>query len=164
MRGRPLKDIMAENMFSLQVEPGWSLLQQCGLTLMRINGVKQSHGGDNLILVEGNIYNLSTFNTQFLTDPIIFNQTPDNKVFEGYLIDNLCNERGILNKRRLRFAHTPQEGDILCIPNTAAYVSDFEDANPHMHPLGEKFVLTRSEKGGWNFQGESTFRPQFQER
>ena len=161
IRERPLKDIIAENMFSLQVEPGWSLLQQCGITLMRINGVKKSHEGDNLILVDGNIYNISSFNTQFLVDPIIINKNPDNQPFEGYLSDNLCNERGILNKRRLTFQSTPQAGDVLCMLNTAAYISDFEDASPHMHPMGQKYVLTKGQNNKWGFQGESTYRPQF---
>jgi diaminopimelate decarboxylase len=65
----------------------------------------------------------------------------------------LCREEDILHKRKLTFSTVPAPGDIICFLNTAAYASDFEDASPHQHPRGKRFVAVKKE-GSWNIMHE----------
>ena len=158
IRERPLNDIIAENLYTLMVEPGNALLQQCGITLLPVKGVKLDSDGNQLLMVDANVYNISSWNIEPLADPVIISKDQNSKQFEAYLIDNVCNERGLLGKRKITFDHTPSEGDLVCFINTAAYVSDFEDASPHRHPRGAKFVIEKNDNG-WSFCSEDQYWP-----
>ncbi|MDE1171623.1 MAG: hypothetical protein PW734_10525 [Verrucomicrobium sp.] len=159
-RGRPLAEIFAENMFSIAVEPGFALLQQCGLTLLRVVGVKEAADGTPLVLVDGNIYSLSQGVTEILYDPYLIPRQKEGQArpFAANVIGNMCREEDVITKRRIVFDQVPREGDLLCFTNTAAYNSDFEDSNPHQHPMGRRFVA--QERGGeWSLLSEEAYSP-----
>lgn len=149
LRGRPLHRVISDNLLTVIIEPGASLLAQAGLTLMHINGAKRLASCDNAVYVDGNIYNISGQFMDQITDFIHVPQKllPQNTPYDAYIIDNLCNERGVLSQKCMYFDQQPVAGDLLIIPNTAAYLSDFEDAAPHMHPQGKKIVVTPSQSG-----------------
>lgn len=162
-RGRPLAELIAENMFSVAVEPGFALLQQCGLTLLRVVGVKEAADGTPLVLVEGNVYSLSQSVTEILYDPYLIPQERSNEgTFAANIIGNMCREEDVITKRRIVFDQTPKEGDLICFTNTAAYNMDFEDTNPHQHPMGKRFVAVQG-KGGWDILSEELYDPYTQE-
>lgn len=160
LRGRSLAELMTENGFSIAVEPGFAMLQQCGLTLFKVVGIKEAADGTPLILVNGNIYNLSQGVTEILYDPILIPQEvdEDDEVFEANIIGNMCREEDIITKRRIAFPQMPCEGDLICFPNTAAYNMDFEDTNPHQHPTGRRFVAQKN-GAGWNILSEENYNP-----
>ncbi|HVO29075.1 MAG TPA: hypothetical protein VMT81_03785, partial [Candidatus Paceibacterota bacterium] len=160
LRGRPLKDFIKESMFSLMIEPGSSIFDQAGISLLSVVGIKKTANGENLIVVDGNIYNLSTYMVEPLMDPVLIPQTLSEQApFEGYLVGNLCKEGDIIMKRKVFFKALPREGDILCFINTAAYSSDFEDTNAHLHPVGKKFVAFRGNESKWSLYSEDAYNP-----
>ncbi len=144
LREQPLHKVINDSLLSVIIEPGDSLLSYAGLTLMRINGVKPLANCDSAVFVDGNIFNISSEFMESVTDFIHIPQNIDqgSKLYDAFIIDNLCNESGVLSQKCMYFSQKPQEGDLIAIANTAAYLSDFQDASPHMHPLGKKIVVT----------------------
>jgi len=159
LRGHPLHRIISDNLLTLVVEPGASLLGHAGFTILRVNGTKRLANCDNAVFVDGNIYNISNQFMEPLTDFIHVPHTPKPNAapYDAYIIDNLCNERGVMSAKCMYFAQQPEEGDLMIVPNTAAYLSDFEDASPHMHPQGKKIVVAPTENGGFSFYDETYY-------
>lgn len=159
-RDRPLAHVLSENMFTVAVEPGFALLQQCGLTLLKVVGTKQAADGSNMVMVDGNVYSLSQSVTEILYDPILLSprESGSNAPFSANVIGNMCREEDIITKRSIIFPQKPEEGDLICFANTASYNADFEDTNPHQHPTGKKFVAVRT-AGGWELVSEENYNP-----
>ncbi|MBN8550030.1 MAG: hypothetical protein J0M12_12000 [Deltaproteobacteria bacterium] len=158
-RGRELSRILVENGITVMVEPGMALLQQCALTVFRVVGRKQAADGSELVLVDGNIYNLSLGVTEPMTDPILIARSErPAAAFEGYVVGNMCREEDIITKRRIPFAKVPEEGDLLCFVNTAPYNCDFEDASPHLHPRTTRIVAWKT-AAKWSLCAEEFYDP-----
>jgi len=161
LRDRPLADILRENLFEVMLEPGSSIFAHCGISLLRVLGVKDTGDGENLILLDGNTYNLSLFMQEQLMDPLLISATESSpQPHSAYLAGNLCKEGDMLLKRKISFERVPQSGDLICFINTAAYTSDFEDASPHQHPLGKKFVVDMRQ-GAPSFYDEEVYSPYY---
>jgi len=158
--GRSLAEMVKESFLTIMVEPGFALLQQCGISLFEVVACKQSVSGELMIILDGNMYNLSTQMTEPLLDPILIQrQTPAiEQTSSGYLIGNLCREEDVLIKRAVHLTAEPKPGDLICFINTAAYTSDFEDAQPHQHERGIKLVAQK-ETSGWHLIAEDVYHP-----
>lgn len=160
LREHPIHRVISDNLLSLMVEPGASLLGHAGFTMMRVNGTKQSLAKcDNGVFVDGNIYNISSQFMESVTDFILIPQNVDQNSdsYGAFIIDNLCNESGLLSQKRMYFSQKPKEGDLIIIPNTAAYLSDFQDTSPHMHPQGKKIVATPTDGDDVAFYDEEYY-------
>ena len=165
-RGRELGKIIVENGFDVVVEPGHALLDQCGISLFEVVEVKENRDGENMVLVDANMYNLAVPMREYLFDPLLIPRPEqDNKEkpandegFEGFIIGNLCREEDFLTKRKISFGRKPQAGDLIAFTNTAAYKMDFEDASPHLHTTGTKIVAYRKQ-GVWQHCQEDAYNP-----
>ncbi|MBA3823058.1 MAG: hypothetical protein H0X24_04015 [Ktedonobacterales bacterium] len=149
LRGRPLAEVIAEHGFTLMIEPGFALVQGAGISLVRVNGTRSLPDGAVGILLDANSLNLSRGMFEPILDPFLIPK--DDAAGEpgaAYLLGNLCREDDLLMQRQVHFAQLPKAGDVLCFTNTAAYVSDFEDATPIQHPSGTQLVAERHD-GGW---------------
>ncbi|TMC15592.1 MAG: hypothetical protein E6J34_21660 [Chloroflexi bacterium] len=161
LRDRSLADILRENMFEIMLEPGSSIFAHCGISFLRVLGVKNADDAENLLLLDGNTYNLSVFMREQLMDPLLISATESApQPYGAYLAGNLCKEGDMLLKRKVPFTQVPQAGDLICFVNTAAYTSDFEDASPHQHPLGKKFVVDMRQ-GAPSFYDEEVYSPYY---
>ena len=142
---RPLIDFLNENNITIAFEPGWLLLQNAGVSLYEIIDIKTTNKDSKLVILSGNMYNLSTQMSQMFYDPVLVSKknlpNMNTTQTEYFLAGNLCNEEDILISKAVRFDISPEVGDIVCFLNTAAYSSDFEDAAPHLLPLTTKFVV-----------------------
>jgi diaminopimelate decarboxylase len=158
--GRSLAAVLRDVDITVQTEPGVALLDHCGVTLMRVLGTKTAANGAELVLVDGNIYNLSVAKIyQYIADPLLIGEgEADDVPYGAYIAGNLCQENDILMKRKIPFARKPRAGDVLCFANTAPYFSAFEDASPHMHPRGASFVATER-SSGWSLVPERLYQP-----
>ncbi len=162
LRGRPLKTFLQEAMFSIMIEPGAAACHQAGFSVFRVNGTKRAVNGKELILVDGNMYNISVYMVEPLLDPILVPRQKEDgsaEEFSGYLVGNLCKEGDVLMKRAVQFSQKPKNGDLLVFPNTAAYASDFEDTNPQLHPAGIKVVAHRTEDKEWELYADHAYQP-----
>lgn len=158
LTNRPLAEIIRESMLTIMVEPGFALLQHCGISLITVVGTQQAPNGEGLIALDGNTYNLSTQINELLMDPLLISKEKNADSFSGYPIGNLCREEDFIMKRKIYFKQTPRPGDMLCFINTAAYTSDFEDATPHQHLTGKKLVALKT-PSGWRLQAEEVYNP-----
>lgn len=164
-RGRPLAEIITENMFTVAIEPGFASLQQCGLTILRVVGLKEAADGTPIILVDGNIYSLSQQMSEIFYDPTLISRTPSKETgeFPAIIAGNMCREEDIITKRRIVFDYIPTEGDLICFINTLAYNADFEDTNPHQHAAGKRFVAQQQKTGEWAILSEELYSPYLEE-
>lgn len=159
--GRSLAETLRDLDITIQTEPGVGLLDHCGATLLRVIGTKKTANGAELVLVDGNIYNLSVARIyQYIADPILIgdSESVDAQPFGAYIAGNLCQENDILMRRKIPFPRRPVAGDILCFANTAPYFSCFEDASPHMHPRGASFVASLN-SAGWSIVPQHLHQP-----
>lgn len=136
---RTIAQILNELAIELWIEPGQGLLDQCGITLMRIIGVKEKNN-ERIIFVEGNNTNLWS-NYELFTDPILISkQDKGEKDRKGYFISgNLCLGLDMIMNHKV-FLPNPQAGDILAFVNTAAYRMDFVESPLLQNPIAKKVV------------------------
>ena len=127
------------------IEPGRSLLNNCGISIYEIQYLKHLSNGDNLIVTNGNINCLSEqwFNTDYLIEPMLYKKVNNNRlnVVIASVAGNLCLEQDMITWRKIKFENTPEKGDLLIYFNTAGYQMDSNEGNFHKIPLIEKFVV-----------------------
>jgi len=164
--GRILAEILTENMFSLALEPGYAILQQAGISVVKIIEVKKASDSRNLIVVEANLYNLGLAKMfQYITDPILISKQKENhektqneKPFQALIVGNLCREDDFLIDREISFDIKPEAGDLLIFTNTAAYFAGFEDGSPIMHPTS-KFLVAYKQNSNWKITTPENYNP-----
>lgn len=129
------------------IEPGRSLLNNCGISIYEIQYLKHLSNGDNLIVTNGNINCLSEqwFNTDYLIEPMLYKKVNNNRlnVVIASVAGNLCLEQDMITWRKIKFENTPEKGDLLIYFNTAGYQMDSNESNFHKIPLIEKFVVKK---------------------
>ncbi len=143
LRGRKLSDIAKENCFRFMVEPGWLLVRNAGISLITITSVKKMESGEFLVTVNAHMYNLGVQMSELWVDPILVPKhiSPEPVSTVCYIAGNLCRDEDMLYRRRIYFPQIPRTGDVIVLPNTAAYNSSFEDAAPHQHQTGVTLVV-----------------------
>jgi diaminopimelate decarboxylase len=124
--GARLGTLLADNQIELQLEPGRALLDQAGLTMGRVTGVKSSVHGETLVGVDMNRTNLEMTEEEVFVDPIVIPAVSDDRERPGvYLSGNLCLPGDLLYKHRTSLSRMPAAGDALVFVNSAAYAMDF---------------------------------------
>ena len=132
------------------IEPGRSLLNNCGITIFEIEYLKKLYNGENIIITNGNINNLSEqwFNTDYLIEPKLIKANNSKKVFNpiyASIAGNLCLEQDMLTWRKIRFDYLPEKGDFLIYFNTAGYQMDSNESTFHKIPLASKKAVLYSD-------------------
>jgi len=127
---------------TLCIEPGYSLLDNCGIIIMRVLGTKQIDKNKEAVIVDGNMYNLSSHMKEWVTDPILITRRPSKEYFSGFILGNLCKEDDLLLDRKVFFNTIPKFGDLLVFVNTAAYLGSFEDTDAILQPKVKNYVAT----------------------
>lgn len=140
------EELIEDLNLKLLIEPGYALLDNCGVMVMRVIGTKKLDANKNGIIVDGNMYNLSSQMKKWVTDPeLIKNKNNNlNESYEGYILGNLCKEDDILIDRKIKFEKTPEIGDLIVFHNTAGYAGSFEDTNAILQPTVKNYVITNS--------------------
>lgn len=124
------------------VEPGRVLVNNCGISVYKIEYVKETQDG-NIVVVNSNINNLSEqwFNSDYLIEPKLYSK---NKIkpnaYYASVAGNLCLENDMVTWRRIKFSQKPNSGDLLIYYNTAGYQMDSNESMFHKIPLVEKYV------------------------
>ena len=135
----------------IYVEPGRSLLDNCGISIYKVEYVKELYNGDNIIITNGNINCLSEqwFNTDYLIEPKLIprKHNRNNKDYYASVAGNLCLEQDMLTWRKIKFPHKPLKGDYLIYYNTAAYQMDSNESMFHKIPLVKKYYVIKEKCG-----------------
>jgi diaminopimelate decarboxylase len=140
-----IKDELLRNKIEIIIEPGKSLMDQTGLTLCAVKGIKETANHDNLLMCDMNISHIfeQLIGSEYAIDPILISHNNDSDIDkEGfYLAGNLCLESDILSWRKIYFDKIPRQGDILTFVNTGGYQMDFIESKMHQMPLARKIAV-----------------------
>lgn len=136
----------------IDLEPGRSLMDQAGITLFRVRGVR-AIGKQSLLMVDGNSRSLSEFwrNSEFFIDPILITKSSREKEpFTAGIASNTCLESDYLARRFIPFETRPLVGDLLAYVNTAGYQMDSKESEFHRLPIPSKVVALKN-ADTWHF-------------
>jgi len=156
--GKKVYDILKSKDYELAIEPGRALLDQAGITIMKIIERKQI-GEDWLVVVDANINHLSEqwFNTDFLVSPELITQGKRREnSFEGYIAGNLCLEQDMISWHKVKFRKMPMPGDLLVFYNTAGYQMDSNESEFMRIPMAKKVIAIKNE-GRWELYEDDSF-------
>lgn len=134
---------LKEKGIKLFIEPGRSLLDQAGITVMQIADVKQQDD-TRLVIANGNSFQLSAlcFGMDCLVSPELISKSNEKNEKGYYIGGNLCLESDMLSWHEVKFRTVPQVGDLLVFYNTAGYQMDSGDSEFHQIPKPKKLSAT----------------------
>ena len=143
------KLLIDELNLTLGLEPGYALLDNCGVIVMRVLGTKKINESKSAVIIDGNMYNLSNQMKKWVTDPILLSKhtTSSNEPYEAFVMGNLCKEDDLLLDRKITFNKKPQTGDLLLFCNTAGYSGSFEDTDAILQPRVKNYIFALDESG-----------------
>lgn len=127
----------------LLLEPGRALLDQAGLTLFRVQGVKDRADGYGVVTVEGTSFSMSEqwFDSEYLPDPVLFGGSGRGEPYLACVAGTSCLDSDMVSWRKLRLPRRPSTGDTLAYLNTAGYQMDSNESPFHGLPLPRKVVV-----------------------
>lgn len=141
---KPVFQLIRERNIELRIEPGRSLLDQCGITVAKVAFRKKDKVGNLLVGLEMNRTQLRSSSADFLLDPIHIprtQNTENDKVYEGYLVGAYCLEQELILKRKITFLQFPHVGDLIVFPNTAGYMMHFFESEAHLFELAKNVFV-----------------------
>ncbi len=144
--GDTIEQLLKRNNIQLFIEPGRSLLDQAGITVCQIKGLKVSSQGTSLLVCSMNTSQMwdQMIGSEFLVDPILI-RNPSNSHQRGptecAIVGELCLESDVISWRKVKFPVTPCSGDLLIFVNTAGYQMDFAESNMHRIPLAKRLAI-----------------------
>lgn len=152
--------LVRDSLFELAIEPGRGMLDQCGITLAKVNFIKESTHGETLVGLDMNRSNLHANGYKQLTEPIVITRGKDNPVCQNgvYYMGNLCLAHDMLRYNKTYPDRLPQAGDIVAFINTAAYMMDFTESESLMQPIAKKIALSRN-RGEWSWTLDENYAP-----
>lgn len=144
---KSLGQFLSENMIELWLEPGRSILDQCGFTLARVIEVKETSLQNPLVVLAMKRQDLCFLDQEVLVDPVLLSS--QNEVFAAtnscykpyFLAGNLCLESDLVLRRQVYLPRPPKAGDIFAFINTAAYMMDFSASESIMQPRARRVAI-----------------------
>ncbi len=162
--GGSLLDFIRDSGLSLYVEPGRSLMDQCGVTLANVNFVKKSAKGNTLVNLDMHHANLNAHAFKYMAEPIILHRQDDLRQddlpinTEGvFYYGSLCFASDLITFHKTYPDHLPQSGDLVSFINTAGYRMDFAESEMLRHPNAEKICLTKTD-GAWSYFKDNDYK------
>lgn len=152
MDNRLVGDVLRDNMIELWIEPGRALLDQCGITLARVNGIKTSSTGDTIVGLAMKRQDLAFLDQEVFVDPIVVagrrqrrrhGKDPEVPCQPVFIAGNLCLESDLIFRHKVSLPVLPKPGDLLAFINTAAYMMDFSATRSIMQPQARKVAVVQ---------------------
>lgn len=145
LEGVALVDFIRDSGLQLYIEPGASVVDQCGVTLARVNFSKTSSKGDSLVNLDMHHANLNAHIFKYMAEPILIHQRDDlpNNTKGVYYYGSLCLTANMITYHKTFPNYLPDVGDIAAFVNTAAYRMDFAESEMLRHPNAQKVCLTQ---------------------
>lgn len=153
--GMSLADHLIVRDIEIRLEPGRSLLDQCGITIAKVAFRKKDSHGRLLVGLEMNRTQMFSSSADFLLDPIFLPQnTIENSPCEVYFVGAYCLEQELLLKRKISLNQHPQVGDLVCFVNTAGYMMHFYESEAHLFDLAKNLVVEKSDSWKVTLDGD----------
>jgi diaminopimelate decarboxylase len=158
--GRPLGELLLDNMYDLCIEPGRSLLDQCGMVLATVLEVHEDQESETFVRLGLNAEDVSLEAHGVLMDPVILRRAGpvDARPVEVYLLGNLCLESDLITRRKVFLPSRPRVGDLLAFVNTAGYFMDFSATRALRQPLARTVAMYR-DHGAWRWCLDEQYWP-----
>lgn len=153
-------EILNDNLIKLYIEPGKALLDQAGVTLSKVNFVKNIDDNERIIGMDMKNHDILISNQDIFIDPIHFTKKEDNnnlkenknsennknkennkKYFGYYMGGNLCMENDIIYRYKLFLENKVKKNDIFMFANTAGYFMDFNRSDVLKQKIARTIVL-----------------------
>lgn len=147
--GRTTAALLLEHLHDLYIEPGRSLVDQCGLSLARVLDVRPADpdSGHHLVRLGMNAGDVSLEEHGVLVDPVLLSRGEPEKDEEEpvgvFLTGNLCLEADFVTRRLVHLPRLPRAGDLLAFVNTAGYAMDFHAHRAQRQPLARTVAVER---------------------
>lgn len=142
--GATVAELLRDRDIELRMEPGRSLLDQCGVTAARVAFRKWDNNGELLVGLEMNRTQMFSSSADFLLDPIVIPTMPasaeNTNATSAYFVGAYCLEQDLLLKRKIALERVPEIGDVVCFPNTAGYMMHFFESEAHLFELATNLV------------------------
>ena len=137
----------------ISLQPGRSLLDQCGLTVFEVIDVKDMGDKRRIVVLDGMSFSLSEtwFDADFVPEPLIIQRDHSARPSDGahyFLAGRSCLERDIIRWRGLTPEGGIKRGDLTVFANTAGYQMDSNESTFHQIPIPRKISVTRR-KSTW---------------
>lgn len=149
--GRTFAQVAAENLLEVWLEPGKALVDHAGITLARVEFVKETADGSVLVNLDLSRDTVTPADQEVMVDPLLLPNPAhahgDSGPIGVFLAGRLCLERDLITNHKVWFPRRPQSGDVIAFPNTAAYHMDLSAARASMHPLPVKLAVVRGPSG-----------------
>ncbi|GAB2711747.1 type III PLP-dependent enzyme domain-containing protein [Nocardia thraciensis] len=145
--GRTIAQVAVENMLELWLEPGKALVDHAGITVARVEFVKQAADGSVLVNLDLSRDTVTPADQEVMVDPIVVpgvarrEPDPPPGPVGVFFAGRLCLERDLVTNHKVWLAERPYPGDLVVFPNTAAYHTDLSAATASMHPLPPKLAV-----------------------
>ncbi len=162
--GRPSATLLLEHLHDLYVEPGRSLVDQCGLSLARVLDVRPTgeDSGQYLVRLGMNAGDVSLEEHGVLVDPVLLPRGGPEEDEEGpvgvFLVGNLCLEADLITRRLVFLPRLPRVGDLLGFVNTAGYAMDFHAHHAQRQPVA-RTVAVEGRGGTWRWCPDEDYWP-----
>ncbi|MDT0610425.1 Y4yA family PLP-dependent enzyme [Streptomyces lancefieldiae] len=162
--GRPSATLLLEHLHDLYIEPGRSLVDQCGLSLARVLDVRpaDSDSGHHLVRLGMNAGDMSLEEHGVLVDPVLLPRGETAPGDEGpvgvHLTGNLCLEGDLITRRIVFLPRLPHAGDLLAFANTAGYAMDFHAHHAQRQPLA-RTVAVEGQGDSWRWCPDEDYWP-----
>ncbi|WP_067537358.1 decarboxylase [Nocardia crassostreae] len=149
--GRAIAQLAAENLLEIWLEPGKALVDHAGITLARVEFVKETADGATLVNLDVSRDTVTPADQEVMVDPLLLparaHPAPETDPVGVFLAGRLCLERDLITNHKVWLPHRPHPGDLLVFPNTGAYHMDLSAACASMHPLPPKLAVTAHDSG-----------------
>ncbi|MFD0360852.1 decarboxylase [Nocardia sp. GCM10030253] len=168
--GRTVAQVAGDNMLELWLEPGKALVDHAGVTVARVEFVKELADGTVLVNLDISRDSVTPADQEVMIDPIVLSSSAhdsDAPVGDGavtplrsaadtaptphpmhetgpvavYFAGRLCLERDLITNHKVWLAQRPRPGDLVVFPNTGAYHMDLSAATASMHPVPMKLAV-----------------------
>ena len=153
--------VLSENMLNLYIEPGRALLDQCGITVARVNFAKPSIRGQQLLVLDMNRTNLNSTQLKLMTDPVVlYRGTERTHAEDGVMyVGNLCLTHDMIQYHKTFPAYLPETGDLVAFINTAAYQMDFAETNVLQQRVAQKVAVVETVPGQFIWCADELYNP-----
>ncbi|WP_040808241.1 alanine racemase [Nocardia concava] len=143
--GRTIAQIAGENLLDIWLEPGKALVDHAGITLARVEFVKETADGSTLVNLDLSRDTVTPADQEVMVDPILVPAGPvtNSGAVGVFLAGRLCLERDLVTNHKVWLPQCPAPGDFIVFPNTAAYHMDLSAARASMHAVPPKLAVAQ---------------------
>lgn len=141
LNNQKVADALRDNMIEIWLEPGRALVDQCGVTIARVNSVKTSSSGDVIVGLNMKRQDIAFLDQEVFVDPVIIGQTTNSGSQPVFFAGNLCLENDLIFRHKVFLDAVPEPGAIVAFVNTAAYMMDFSSTRSIMQPPARKVAV-----------------------